>query len=214
MEQLTHGLMVALILLDLALLASRTLRTVVGLAAAQGAVLGIFALSASANHFSARIIVISVLSIIIKAIVFPILLRRATRQTATHREEAAPVGPAGSVVAATLMFGIALWLSQRLPLGGASDIPLVLPGALYTMFCGLFLIIARRTALMQCAGYVVFENGIYAFGLATVGEIPALVEVGMLADALVAVLVMGVAMYRINREFDHMDIAQLNTLRG
>ena len=33
-------------------------------------------------------------------------------------------------------------------------------------------------------------------------------------DVFVAVFVMGIAIYRINREFDHIDSDQLTTLKG
>ena len=50
--------------------------------------------------------------------------------------------------------------------------------------------------------------------MALVGEIPALVELGVLLDAFVAVFVMGIAIYHISREFDHIDVDQLDTLKG
>ena len=108
----------------------------------------------------------------------------------------------------------ALWLGTKFRLKADADAPLVVPGAFMTVFTGLFLVIARRKALTQCIGFIAFENGIYAFGLAAVGEIPALVELGILLDAFVAVLVMGIAIFRINRAFDHMDADRLDTLKG
>jgi hydrogenase-4 component E len=89
-----------------------------------------------------------------------------------------------------------------------------MPTALMTFFTGLFLIIARKKALTQCLGYIILENGIYIIGVASVVEIPMLVELGVLLDASVAVLVMGVAIYHINREFDHIETDRLDTLKG
>ena len=110
--------------------------------------------------------------------------------------------------------GAAFWLNGRLPLGEMLHLPLVLPASLMTMFTGLFIIVSRRSALAQSLGYIVLENGIFAFGIAAVGEIPMLVEFGILLDAFAAVLVMGIAIYHINREFDHMDVVQLSSLKG
>jgi hydrogenase-4 component E len=36
----------------------------------------------------------------------------------------------------------------------------------------------------------------------------------VLMDMFVAIFVMGIAIYRINREFDHMDSDQLTSLKG
>ena len=63
-------------------------------------------------------------------------------------------------------------------------------------------------------GYLTLENGIYIFGLAIVSGIPMLVELGVLMDMFVAVFVMGIAIFRISREFDHIDAAQLTSLKG
>jgi len=43
---------------------------------------------------------------------------------------------------------------------------------------------------------------------------PFLVELGILLDLLVAVFVMGIVIHQINREFDHIDVDQLNLLKG
>ena len=85
--------------------------------------------------------------------------------------------------------------------------------ALSTILIGLFLIISRRTALMQVVGYLVLENGIYIFGVALAQEEPFLVEMGILLDVFVAVFVMGIAIFHISREFDHIDVDQLTSLK-
>jgi hydrogenase-4 component E len=96
----------------------------------------------------------------------------------------------------------------------APSLDLVVPAALFTVLTGVFLIVARRKALTQCLGYLVLENGIYGFGMTAVGDVPALVELGVLLDAFVAVLVMAVAIYHIQEEFEHLDTDQLDTLKG
>jgi hydrogenase-4 component E len=81
------------------------------------------------------------------------------------------------------------------------------------IFTGLFLIVSRRKALMQVLGYIVLENGIYAFGVALVVESPLLVELGVLLDVFVAVFVMGITMFHLSRAFDDIDTDQLAMLK-
>jgi hydrogenase-4 component E len=57
------------------------------------------------------------------------------------------------------------------------------------------------------------ENGIYAFGLAFALSEPLLVELGVLLDIFMAVFVMGIAIFHINREFNHMDTDRLSLLK-
>jgi hydrogenase-4 component E len=63
-------------------------------------------------------------------------------------------------------------------------------------------------------GYIVVENGTYTLGMAMVGGVPMLVELGVLMDVFVAVFIMSIATYHISREFEHMDVDQLNRLKG
>ena len=90
----------------------------------------------------------------------------------------------------------------------------MLETAIFLISIGLFMIISRRKALMQVIGYLVLENGIFVFGVITVVATPLLVELGVLLDAFVAVFVMGIAVFHINREFGSMDVDQLNALKG
>jgi hydrogenase-4 component E len=57
------------------------------------------------------------------------------------------------------------------------------------------------------------ENGIYAFGMAFAIQEPLLVEMGVLLDVFVAVFVMGITIYHISRQFDHIDTDRLSALR-
>jgi hydrogenase-4 component E len=40
------------------------------------------------------------------------------------------------------------------------------------------------------------------------------VELGILLDAFMAVFVMGITIFHINREFDHIDADRLSALKG
>ena len=109
---------------------------------------------------------------------------------------------------------LAFWLAGRLHGIGVGISTLSLTAAFFMMFTGLFLIIARRKALTQVLGFLVLENGIYAFGLTVVGHIHWLVELGVLLDVFVAVFIIGIAIDHISREFDHINVDQLDQLNG
>ena len=144
---------------------------------------------------------------------FPALLTRTLR-TAHVRHEVVPIiGYVASLVAGVVILCLSFWIASRLTLPHPAASPLVLPLALSTTLIGLFLIVSRKTALMQVIGYLVLENGIYIFGMALAQDEPFLVEMGILLDVFVAVFVMGIAIFHINREFDHIDVDQLTSLK-
>ena len=119
-----------------------------------------------------------------------------------------------SIAAGTVALVVCIALGSRLPMPEPAMSSLVVPVAFFTIMSGLFLIVTRRKALTQVLGYLVLENGIYAFGVALVDEQPMLVELGILLDVFVAVFVMGIAIFHINREFDHIDTDKLSGLRS
>ncbi len=208
------AVMILLVLANLALLGSSRLSACIRMVAAQGIVLGALPLLAHSDGIALRSVLLAVGSVGLKGVVFPWLLSRALREANVRHELEPFVGYTASTIIGILMLGVSIWLGSRLTLPGKPVSPLVFPIALFTILVGLFLIISRRKALTQVLGYLVMENGVYAFGVVLVGEVPMLVELGVLLDVFVAVLVMGVAIYHISREFDHIDVDEMDMLRG
>lgn len=207
-------ILVLLILTSFLLLGSSRLGACIRIGALQGILVGLLPLTASGGGWTLRFAALGVLIMGLKGAVFPHLLSRALRESDTSREVEPYVGYAASLFVGVLSLLASLWLDARLalPLQAASD--LVVPVAFFMMMTGLFLMVARRTAVNQVIGYLVLENGIYAFGLGVVRDIPVLIELGVLMDVFVAVFVMGIAIYHINREFDHVDADRLTALKG
>ena len=213
MRVLLDTLMVLLVFTNLRLLGLNRLNASIRTVAAQGVLLGIVALLANAGHLTLRYITIGVTGIVLKGIVFPWLLFRALRGARVRREVEPFVGYVPSVLAGVGSFLVSLWVAGRLPLPGAASSDLLVPTSLSILFVGLFLVVSRKKALSQALGYLVFENGIYAFGVGIAYEAPALVELGVLLDVFVAVFVMGITMFHISREFDSIDTTRLAALK-
>jgi hydrogenase-4 component E len=207
-------LLVLVMLTDLSLLSSSRLGACIRLSAVQGVLLGLLPLLVDRQGPSIRLIVFGAILLLLKGYVFPRMLRRALR-TADVRHEVEPlVGYAASVLLGVGILGLSFGIASRMVLPRSAGSALVLPMALSTILIGLFLIVARRKALMQVVGYLVLENGIYIFGIAVASEEPFLIETGILLDIFVAVFVMGIAIFHISREFDHIDVDQLTSLKG
>jgi hydrogenase-4 component E len=213
MHTLLETLMVLLVFTNLRILGLSRINASIRTVAAQGVLLGLVALVANADHLSARIFLIAAVGIAVKGVAFPILLFRALRAAKIRREVEPFVGYIPSVLAGVAAFLISLGVAARLPLPGTPASDLIVPTALSTMFVGLLVIVSRKKALSQTLGYLVFENGIYLFGVGIAYEAPALVEMGVLLDVFVAVFVMGIIVFHIAREFDSIDTTRLATLK-
>ena len=214
MDRVTDVLLVFLVLTTFKLLASSRLGACVHAVAAQGVALGLLTLATHRDALSLHIVALACGSIALKGFAFPWLLFRALREANVRREVEPYVGYTLSILSGLFALGVSWWLSSRLTLPTESFSTLALPTALFTMLAGLFVVVARRTAVMQVLGFLVLENGIYSFGVWQVGVMPFLVELGVLLDLFVAVFVMGITIYHINRDFEHIDADRLDSLKG
>ncbi|MFA5239562.1 MAG: NADH-quinone oxidoreductase subunit K [Phycisphaerae bacterium] len=213
MNNTADTIMIFLVLTNLTLLGLSRLGTCIRVVAVQGVVLGLLPLLLNEWSLELHLVLFSIAIISLKGIVFPWMLRKTLRDLNTQREIEPFVGYGTSIALGTAILVICMWLSSRLPLPVAAVSKLIVPVAFFTIMSGLFLIISRKKALTQVLGYLVMENGIYTFGVALVEKQPILVELGILLDVFVAVFVMGIAMFHINREFDHIDTDQLSRLK-
>jgi hydrogenase-4 component E len=205
--------LVLLALTSLLLLGSSRLRGCIRIIAFQGLLLGGLTLTAHAHELSLRTWLLAAGVTLLKGAGFPWLLARVLREADVPREVEPFVSYNASLLIGTVMLAGSLWLSARLPLPSPPISRLLVPVALFATMAGLFLIVSRRKALTQVLGYLVVENGIYVFGAGLVQGTPMIVELGVLLDVFVAVFVMGIAIFHINREFEHIDADRLAALR-
>jgi hydrogenase-4 component E len=210
----TNLILVLVVLTNLKLLASSRLGASIRVVAAQGMVLGLLPVLAHVHELSLHFAAMALGTIALKGVVFPWLLFRALREAEVTREVEPYVGYISSILVGLMALAASFWLGGRLPVTTTGVSSLLVPSALFSILAGLFLIVARKRAVNQVLGFLVLENGIYTFGVGVVAETPFLVELGVLLDAFVAVFVMGIAVYHINREFDHIETDRLDRLKG
>jgi hydrogenase-4 component E len=205
-----------LIITNLLLLGTSRLRSCITVAALQGIVVSLLPVLLHGGDGAVRPWILTAGSMILKGAVFPWLLLRILRETGVRREVEPFVGHTLSVAVGVGALVFSIWVGSRLALPGpvAPDLSLMVPAGMATLLIGLFLIVSRRTAVTQVLGYIVVENGIYTVGVTLVGGVPLLVELGVLMDVFVAVFIMSIAAYHISREFDHIDVDQLDRLKG
>jgi len=206
-------LSILLILANLRLLGSSRLSACINSVTLQALILGAAALIANRGELDARVVAIAVASTLIKAGALPWLLRRAIRESGAVREIEPFIGFTASLLTGVGLLGACLLIGSRLSPHAAIGSGLLLTVALFTTATGLMVIVSRRKAVTQVLGYLAMENGIYAFGMAFAVQEPLLVEMGVLLDVFAGVLVMGIAIYNISREFDHIDTDRLTALK-
>jgi hydrogenase-4 component E len=116
------------------------------------------------------------------------------------------------IVLLIMLFSFLVSSYLPMPSGASKAADVAMPTAFTLALSGLFIVIARKKALTQVIGFLMFENGITLFGTAVMREHPVIVELGILLDVLALVFIMGITVYQIRREFAHIDSDKLNLL--
>jgi hydrogenase-4 component E len=210
---ITEILLLSILLINLYLLISLRVTTAIKALALQGIILALLPLAIPGLKFNIHIIIIPIGGLLIKGIVIPRLLFKAIREVHISKDIEPYVKPALSLILGMIFIIISFWISHRLVLPMEVRSAIWVPVALASVMMGLFIIISRRKAITQVLGYLVLENGIYAFGLALAKQMPTLIEMGVLLDVFMGVFIMGIIINHIKDVFDDLDTDNLTILR-
>ncbi len=198
------------------IVSSRSLVFYIRLFALQSLLLGMVALLVVIGYGETHILIAAILTIAIKAIAIPVVLTRVIERIHVQKEIRFRMS-----ITASLMFcgGIVILADSvaqsilRSPHAEASAVTRVLSVSIAMMLIGLFIMMTRQKALTQIIGLLTMENGVFLSGLSITYGMPLIVEVGIFFDILVAVLILGVFVFRINKTFESISIDSLRSLR-
>ena len=152
------------------------------------------------------------LALLFKATLIPLALHRLVRRLHLERS-VEPVARVGL----TMLFGIclvALSVVVMLPLAAKS--PLMwedLSFALAVVLLGLLVMISRRNPVGQIIGFLSVDNGMMLAAAGAQG-MPFLIELSIAFSALVALIVFGISLSHISKEFSSVDVHELHRFRG
>jgi hydrogenase-4 component E len=160
-----------------------------------------------------HIYIAAVLTVAIKVIVIPRILKKVVERLNVTRELVMNVNiPAGLLICGALVI-LAFFITQPIiPLGFLLTRD-SLSIALAILMIGFFTMIARKKAVTQVIGFLVMENGLFLGATVAAHGMPLIVELGIFFDVLVAVLIIGIYTHRIQDAFDSVDTSKLTVLK-
>ena len=195
------------------LLGSSRLLVSIRMVAFQGMILGILPFFvADAGHIGAAAIVLSLASIGLKGLLLPKLLTRALHDSGAKREIEPFISFGASMLSGVALLAVSSYIVNRLQSTAQIGSSITLIAGFFMVFSGLFLLITRRKALTQTLGFLVLENGVFTTGMSLGSEFSVYVELGILLDVFVGIFLMGIMLFHIDREFDHIDADRFNEL--
>ena len=203
-----------MLVLQLLLVVQRMLLTSIRIFALQSVMLAAIATVVAYYHSATHVYVIAVLTIIGKVLLLPRLLNRLVRRINIIQEIEPLLNASTSMLICgglTLLGYIVARPFTTLEKLGNNTLAI----AITLLLTGFFLMFNRRKAITQVLGLLTVENGVMlaAVALTTYG-MPLVVELGIFFDVMVAVMVLGILVYRIRESFASMDTSKLSQLKG
>lgn len=157
----------------------------------------------------------AIIAFFTKVIFIPILLLKLINKLGVVSEDE-PV--AGFFVSPIIAMGFSLAIAMAIypiylefSLIKAS-IPLMASITVFMM--GIFGFILRNSAIKQILAYCMFENGIHISLALMAYNSPEIVELGILTDAIFAVVIMSILAQRFFKYFKSLDVSKANELKG
>ncbi len=211
-------LMAALVLvLQIAMVGQRWLVMNIRLFGAQSFLLGAIAGAIAWYNHAPHIYVAAGMTILVKAILVPVLLERLVDRIDIQHEIAPIVNVPLSIVISGGLTLVAYVVGESFYHPETNVASLghnTLAVAISLFLIGFFMMLNRRKALSQVLALLTLENGVFLAAICLTYGMPLIVELGVFFDVLVAVLVLGILVYQIRESFESMDVSKLRRLRG
>ncbi len=149
---------------------------------------------------------------ILKAGVIPWMLRRVLAQVPDARETRPLVNVSASLLAAAGLTLLAYAAARPLATIAPSAFARATQVGIAVALLGFFLAATRQRAISQIIGVLLVDNGIAAVAFLATGGVPLIVELGVSADLVLAVLVLQILSNRLHTTFGATDLDELREL--
>jgi hydrogenase-4 component E len=219
-QSLIDPILMLVLLINFLLIGAGRLRSIIQAVALQGVIPGVvYAVAHLGSDDSGdvmihvRTLALAAAIIALKGYVVPHIMFYAMRAAHLQRYSEPYLGATGSMLLGAVGIGLVMAVTRSLPMRGEDASHLVVAASFTTVLTGFLMMIMRREALAQVAGYLVLENGIFIFGLLLLEAMPMLVEIGIILDLFVGVLVMGIVIHHINVQFSASSLEHLSSLK-
>ena len=152
------------------------------------------------------------IALIFKAIIIPTALHRIVRSLGIHRTLEVVGGVGRDMLAGTGLVALAILVMLPVTAGADALAREDLAFALAVLLLGLLLMVTRQNAVSLVVGFMSLENGLVLAAAGARG-MPLAVEISIAFSVLIALIVIGVFLFRIRERFDSVDMRAMDTFR-
>ena len=211
--QLLYLVCGGLLLSSVLMLWRRQLAALISLLTAQGVLLAGMAALLGTQDGGLELYLVALGVLVLKGGVLPAVLRRVLANSGAARETQPLINVPASLLAAALLTLLAYAVSRPLVELDPTPTTHAVPVGIAMVLLGFFMLVTRRRALSQVAGFLLLDNGIAATAFLVTSGVPLVVELAVSMDLLLVVLVLQVLTVRLRTAFGDTDIGELRELR-
>ena len=208
-------LAVCMIITSLAVFGLRNLKFSVGAYALQTLLLVSIFFMLYSNFNAPQLRTWAVVAFFTKVIFVPAILFYLIKKLGVISEDE-PVGGffVSPVIAMGFSLAIAMTINPILLKFSLIQERIVLIAAVTVFMMGIFGFMLRNSFIKQILAYCLFENGIHLSLALMAYNSHELVELGILTDAIFAVIIMSILAVRFYKAYDGLDTSKASNLRG
>jgi hydrogenase-4 component E len=149
----------------------------------------------------------------VKAIVIPVVLHRIIVRLGIHRSIETVVGIGQTMLGGIALVALSILVMLPITAEAGTLAREDLAFSLSVILLGLLMMTSRRNAVSQVIGFMSIENGLILAATAAKG-MPLVVEISVAFSILIALIVIGIFLFRIRERFDTVDVHGLERFRG
>ena len=153
------------------------------------------------------------IALVVKAIAIPVVLHRIIVRLGIHRNIETVVGIGQTMFVGIGLVALSILVMRPIAAEAGTLVREDLAFALSVILLGLLMMVSRRNAVGQVIGFMSIENGLILAATGAKG-MPLVVEISVAFSILVALIVIGIFLFRIRERFDSVDIHALDGFRG
>lgn len=204
---------ISMLLLSIFAIASSRMRRLSQMFSVHSLLLAIVAFIVAVYTGNSHILIICILTLLLKAVAIPKFLNYTITKIETGNEIEPLIGIPRSLLLSSALVLIAYIITEPLLESIATIGRNCLAISLSIVFIGMLMMVTRKKALTEAVGLLMMENGLFLGAMTISYGMPLIVEFGVFFDVIIAVVILGIFSYRINRTFNSIDTSFMRRLK-
>ena len=180
--------------------------------ALQGLLLTLTTAIAAYSLDNPHLYISAVLTLVLKVIFIPWMLRREVIHMNMHRDVQALSNKTAMMLGGASLMVFSYYVLHPIVQTTSPVMLNALAVSLSVVLLGMLLMISHRQAVAHVVGFMSIENGLFFAAIVATKGMPMVVELGVAFDVLVAAVLFGIFFFHIRTSIDSLNVDLLNKL--